>query len=90
MCGVFNLSSKDEKAKELFAANKQIAIDKVKRFLMSITAKEKSRVFLSCGEKSFTPEEMLKEIEEETEYGKQLIQMFSRPPDKSTEEEEKR
>lgn len=82
------LSGQDEKGKE-FAENKQKAIGRINRMLMSTTSKERNRVVLSAGEKSFTLEEILKEIKEETKYGIQLIQILSKPRIRVPKKEEK-
>jgi len=64
----------EKKQKEIF---RQLAIAEIKTWISAISEDERKKVALFIGPRSFTPEELLKEVDEDTEYGKQLVQMFN-------------
>jgi hypothetical protein len=72
------LSKYDEEVKKQKALTKKLAIDEINSWIKAMPAEKRKQVVAAVGTKSFTPEELLKEIEEDTEYGKKLVQMFNR------------
>lgn len=92
MRGVIILSSEDEQFKKEFTKNKQKAIAKVNRMLSRkrrrTFAEGQEKVVTAAGEKKLTLRDLLKEIEDETEYGVQLVKIMSKTRDKTPKEEE--
>jgi hypothetical protein len=72
------LSKYDEEMKKQKALTKKLTIDEINSWIQSMPAEKRKQVVAVVGTKSFTPEELLKEIERDTEYGKKLVQMSSR------------
>jgi hypothetical protein len=72
------LSKYDEEMKKQKALTKKLTIDEINSWIQSMPAEKRKQVVAVVGTKSFTPEELLQEIERDTEYGKKLVQMSSR------------
>jgi len=72
------LSKYDEEMKKQKAQTKKLTIDEINSWIQSMPAEKRKQVVAVVGTKSFTPEELLQEIERDTEYGKKLVQMSSK------------
>ena len=72
------MSKYDEEMKKQKALTKKLTIDEINSWIQSMPAEKRKQVVAVVGTKSFTPEELLQEIERDTEYGKKLVQMSSR------------
>ena len=86
-----NLSAEGNmpKSSPFSSEDKQKAIDKITKMLKAKTVEERKLVVGATGEKSFTLEDMLKEVEEETKYGTLLIQIMSSSKSEFLKNEEK-
>lgn len=72
------MSKYDEEMKKQKAQTKKLTIDEINSWIQSMPAEKRKQVVAVVGTKSFTPEELLQEIERDTEYGKKLVQMSSK------------
>ena len=72
-----SINGQDEK--KLFAEYKKRAIEKLNRFLASPEVSEEKRIVLSSGWRTFTLEDILKEVKAETEYGRDFIEIYGKP-----------
>jgi predicted PP-loop superfamily ATPase len=75
---VTRLSKYDEEVKRQKELTKKLTVDEINSWIKSMPAEKRKQVAASVGTKSFTPEELLREVERDTEYGKMLVQMFNR------------
>lgn len=64
-----------QRKKEAEAA-KQLALADVKEWLGSIPAEKREKPAIVVGTKTFTPAQLAKEVEDDTEYGKQFAKML--------------
>jgi hypothetical protein len=58
--------------------SKQLALSDVKDWLKKLPAEKKEKAAIVVGSKTFTPAEIAKEVENDTEYGKQFAKMLHR------------
>jgi hypothetical protein len=72
------LSNFDEEIKKQKAMTKQLAIDEVNNWIKAMPAEKRKKVVAAVGTKSFTAEDIAKEIQGDTEYGKKLVTMISK------------
>jgi len=72
------LSNFDEELKKQKQMTKQLAIDEVNNWIKAMPATKRKQVVAAVGTKSFTPEEIAKEIQGDTEYGKKLVTMINK------------
>jgi hypothetical protein len=72
------MSNFDEELKRQKQMTKQLAIDEVNNWIKTMPAEKRKQVVAAVGTKSFTPEEIAREIQEDTEYGKKLVTMINR------------
>lgn len=72
------MSNFDEELKRQKQMTKQLAIDEVNNWIKAMPAEKRKQIVAAVGTKSFTPEEIAKEIQEDTEYGKKLVTMINR------------
>ena len=56
---------------------KQLAVDEVNNWIKTMPAEKRKQVVAAVGTRSFTPEQIAKELQEETEYGKKLVTMIN-------------
>jgi hypothetical protein len=56
--------------------SKQLALSDVKDWLKKLPAEKKEKAAIVVGSKTFTPAEIAKEVENDTEYGKQFAKML--------------
>ena len=56
---------------------KQLAIEEVNAWIKTIPPEKINQIVASAGTKSFTAQDILNEIQNDTEYGKQLVGMIS-------------
>jgi hypothetical protein len=68
----------DEEFKKQKQMTKQIALDEVNEWIKTIPVAKRTQVVAAVGTKSFTAEEIVKEIQADTEYGKNLVKMISK------------
>jgi hypothetical protein len=68
----------DEEFKKQKQMTKQIAIDEVNEWIKTIPVAKRTQVVAAVGTKAFTAEEIVKEIQADTEYGKNLVKMISK------------
>jgi hypothetical protein len=57
---------------------KQLALADVKEWIRKIPAAKKEKPAIVVGSKTFTPAQIAKEVENDTEYGKQFAKMLHR------------
>jgi hypothetical protein len=74
---VVELSNFDEEIKKQKQMTRQLAIDEVNNWIKIMPAAKRKQVVAAVGTRSFTPEEIAKEIQEDTEYGKKLVTMIN-------------
>jgi hypothetical protein len=55
---------------------RQLALADVKEWIRKIPAEKKEKPAIVVGSRTFTPSEIAKEVEEDTEYGKQFAKML--------------
>jgi hypothetical protein len=72
------LSNYEEERKRQKQISKQLALDEVNNWIKTIPAEKKNQVVAAVGTKSFTAQDILNEIQGETEYGKKLVEMISK------------
>ncbi len=72
------MSNYDEEFKKQKQMTKQLAIDEVNNWIKKMPTAKRKQVVAAVGTKSFTPEEIAKEIQEDTEYGKKLVTMLNK------------
>ncbi len=65
----------DQRKKEAALA-KQLALSDVKEWIKKIPADKKEKPAIVVGSKTFTPAQIAKEVEDDTEYGKQFAKML--------------
>ena len=58
--------------------SKQLALSDVKEWLKKLPAEKKEKPAIVVGSKTFTPSEIAKEVENDTEYGQQFAKMLHR------------
>jgi hypothetical protein len=74
----FKLSTFDEEIKRQKQMTKQLAIDEVNSWIKTIPIEKRKQVVAAVGTKSFTAEDIAKEIQGDTEYGKKLVTMINK------------
>ena len=57
---------------------KQLAVDEVNNWIKNMPAEKRQQVVAAVGTKSFTAEQIAKEIQDDTEYGKKLVLMINK------------
>ncbi len=57
---------------------RQLAIADVKEWLQKLPKAKQEKAAIVVGTRSFTPAQIAKEVEEDTEYGKQFAKMLQR------------
>jgi hypothetical protein len=57
---------------------KQLALADVKEWIKKIPADKKEKPAIVVGSKTFTPAQLAKEVENDTEYGNQFARMLQR------------
>jgi len=64
-----------QRRKEIEAA-RQLALADVNEWLRKIPAEKRGKPAIVVGTKTFTPAQIAKEVEDDTEYGKQFVRML--------------
>jgi len=72
------LSNFDEEQKKQKQMTKQLAVDEVNNWIKNMPAEKRQQVVAAVGTKSFTAEQIAKEIQDDTEYGKKLVLMINK------------
>jgi hypothetical protein len=72
------MSNYDEEFKKQKQMTRQLAIDEVNNWIKKMSVAKRKQVVAAVGTKSFTPDEIAKEIREDTEYGKKLVTMLNK------------
>ena len=72
------MSNFDEELKKQKQLTKQLAVDEVNNWVKAMPAEKRKQVVAAVGTKSFTPEQIAKEIQDDTEYGKKLVTMINK------------
>ncbi len=72
------MSSFDEEIKKQKRMTTQLAVDEVNNWIKTMPVEKRKQVVAAVGTRSFTPEQLAKEIQDETEYGKKLVTMINR------------
>jgi len=77
---MISMSGKEYEAQRKKEADisKQLALSDVKDWLKKLPAEKKEKPAIVVGSKTFTPAEIAKEVENDTEYGKQFAKMLQR------------
>lgn len=55
---------------------RELALSDVKEWIKKMPAEKKNKPAIVVGSKTFTPEQIAKEVEDDTEYGKQFAKML--------------
>ncbi|MEJ2127077.1 MAG: hypothetical protein P8X84_06210 [Candidatus Bathyarchaeota archaeon] len=66
----------DAKRKEEKEIAKQLALSDVRGWIKKLPAAKRNKPAVVVGSKTFTPEEIEKEVENDTDYGKQFAKML--------------
>jgi hypothetical protein len=82
------LSNFEQERQKQKALTKQLTIDEVNAWIKTIPAEKLNQVVASAGTKSFTAQDILKEIQGDTEYGKKLVDMISKVRIEATKKKE--
>jgi hypothetical protein len=72
------MSTYDEQRKRELQLTKDLALADVKDWINKMPKKKLNQPAIVVGSKTFTPEEMRKEVENETEYGKQFVKIMAK------------
>ena len=72
------MSNFDEELKKQKQMTKQLAVDEVNNWIKNMPAEKRKQVVAAVGTKSFTAEQIAKEIQDDTEYGKKLVLMINK------------
>lgn len=72
------LSNYEQEARKQKELNKKLAMDEINNWIRTLPAEKREKVVAAVGTKSFTADELLKEVEADSDYGKQLVLMFNR------------
>lgn len=72
------LSNYEQEARKQKELNKKLAMDEINNWIRTLPAEKREKVVAAVGTKSFTADELLKEVEANSDYGKQLVLMFNR------------
>jgi hypothetical protein len=72
------LSNYDEEIKKQKQMTKQLAVEEVNNWIKNMPAAKRKQVVAAVGTKSFTAEQIAKEIQDDTEYGKKLVTMINK------------
>ena len=72
------MSNFDEELKKQKQMTKQLAVDEVNNWIKNMPAEKRTQIVAAVGTRSFTAEQIAKEIQDETEYGKKLVTMISK------------
>jgi hypothetical protein len=71
------LADFDEEIKKQKQMTKQLAIHEVTNWIKAMPAEKRRKIVAAVGTKSFTAEEIVREIQDDTEYGKKLVTMLN-------------
>jgi hypothetical protein len=71
-------SNFDEELKKQKAMTKQLALEEVNNWIKAMPTEKRKQVIAAAGTKSFTAEDIVKEIQGDTEYGKKLVGMINK------------
>jgi hypothetical protein len=72
------MSAYDEQRKKELALTKDLALADVKDWMSKLPKEKLNEPVIVVGSKTFTPEEIRKEVENETEYGKKFIKIMAK------------
>lgn len=67
----------EEEREKGFETERQLALDDLRPWIESLSEEEVDQPCLIMGHKTFTPRQILKEIEESTEDGRVFVQMLT-------------
>jgi hypothetical protein len=68
----------DEQRKKEKLITKQLALNDIKEWKSKIPAEKLNRPAIVVGTKTFTPQEIEKEVENDTEYGQEFSKILAR------------
>jgi len=68
----------EEAVKKEFEITKQLALAEVREWIEKIPEEERDKPAIVVATKVFTPRQLVKEVEEDTEYGRRLVQMLTK------------
>ncbi len=66
----------EEQRKKEAEIARQLALSDVKEWIRKIPAEKREKAAIVVGSKTFTPAQIAKEVENDTEYGKQFAKML--------------
>jgi hypothetical protein len=72
------MANLDENIANERAIAKKIALEDVKTWLAKMPSEERNKPTIIVGSKTFTPNQLLEEVDKESEYGKALQQKLHR------------
>jgi hypothetical protein len=72
------MSEYENQRKEEKRLTKELAIADIKEWISKLPAQKANTPAIVVGTKTFTPQEIQKEVENETEYGKEFSKMLSK------------
>jgi hypothetical protein len=68
----------EEQRKREKQLSKELALADVKEWISKIPKEKANKPAIVVGSRTFTPEEIAKEVENDTEYGKQFAQILNK------------
>ena len=72
------MSAYDEQRKKELALTKELALADVKDWISKIPKEKLNDPVIVVGSKTFTPQEIQKEVENDTEYGKKFSKIMAK------------
>jgi len=70
-------SKYDEVVEKEAQIRKELAVDEIKRWIAKIPEDKRDKPTIVGGTKTFTPRQVLEEVEKDTEYGRQFGKMLN-------------
>jgi hypothetical protein len=82
------MSNFEDERKRQKQITKQLALDEVNNWVKAMPAAKRTQVVAAVGTKSFTAQDIVNEIQGDTEYGKKLVDMISKVRLEATKKKE--
>lgn len=70
--------AEESEVQRIFEEDRRLALESTRAWLDALTDTERDTPFLNVGGREFTPNEVLNEIEERTEYGRIFVSQATR------------
>jgi hypothetical protein len=82
------MSNFEDERKRQKQITKQLALDEVNNWVNAMPVAKRTQVVAAVGTKSFTAQDIVNEIQGDTEYGQKLVEMISKVRIESTKKKE--